>query len=141
MTFKRIEGASLKTQVFLYYASVGHPTFDFPAFEHDDMDAIKKQAVDEVVGVYGAESVFDKDGNVQDRYAEKVEGQMRIIASGRAFDARKELVDEDYLWAVKKIRKTDRGRYEAYQVGLTKKGEYWAPKFIEKYGMPIMSKY
>lgn len=139
MTFKRIAGASLKAEVFLFYALVDHPTFDFPAFEQD-VEEFREDAIKAVQEVYGHDAVVDLQGNVRERFVEKVDAQIRILASGKAFEARQELVDEGFLWKVKKEKHTDRGKYDAYQVGLTDKGKYWAPKYIETFGMPTVSK-
>ena len=145
MTVKKIDGASLKVQIFLYYAGElknQKSTKCFPDFEQDmtpfaeASEAKLRKNFEEENGPWTWEEyrkLFD--------WAATAEAS--ILAGDNARKVRDELVAEGFLWKKvyeKSFGKNGTGKKITTYIGLTQKGNKWAPKYIAKYGKAVIEK-
>ncbi len=142
---KKIDGASLKVQIFLYYAGElknRKSTKFFPEFEQDMTSFVEageaklRKNFEEGNGLWTWEEyrkLFD--------WAATAEAS--ILADDNARKVRDELVAEGFLWKKvyeKTFGKNGTGKRITTYIGLTEKGKKWAPKYIEKYGNVVIEK-
>lgn len=147
MVVKKIHGASLKVQIFLYYACLNNGTKGtkfLPDFEQD-MSEFEKAGAEKVRRGYEEDDAsrhwtFEEYAKCFNWVATS---EAKILADLRVREVRDELVAEGFLW--KKVRErpwgvSGKGKVVTTYVGLTKKGLEWAPKYIAKYGRPVVEK-
>ena len=145
MTVRKINGASLKVQIFLFYAGElanKKSTNFFPEFEQDMTpfaeagEAKLRKNFEEENGLWTWEE-YRKLFN----WAATAEAS--ILAGDNARKVRDELVAEGFLWKKvyeKSFGKNGTGKKTITYIGLTEKGKKWAPKYIEKYGKIVVEK-
>lgn len=147
MMVKKIEGASLKVQIFLYYAGIEkNSTNIFPDFEQDMTEFNEKgleelqKMYDEIVREYiedDMEDLIDDKDEFFKKWQWVSTSEARILADRKALEVRDELVKEGFLFT-KVYDKYNGGMHVTY-TGLTNKGKKWAPKYIAKYGKAVIS--
>ncbi len=144
-TVKKIHGASLKVQIFLYY--IGElenkkSTHFFPEFEQD-MDLFIEAGEQKVREGFKESHGLWTWEEYRKSFNWVVTSEASILADDNARKVRDELVAEGFLWKKvyeKSFGKDGTGKKITTYIGLTEKGKKWAPKYIEKYGKAVIEK-
>lgn len=141
MTVKKIQGASLKVQIFLYYACQNGSTKLFPDFEQDMTQFIK--AGEKKVRAEWEEEPLWTWEEYRKEFDWVVTSEASILARKYAEEIREELIRDGFLWKKvyeKSFGKNGTGKRITTYVGLTEKGKKWAPKYIKKFGKAVITK-
>ncbi len=141
---KKIENASLKVLIFLYYAGELENkkcTYKFPDFEQD-VTQFEKAALERLEREYREENKSDvwTWEDYKKDFGWVVKSWTREATEKVAREVRDELVAEGFLW--KKVYekpwgRSGKGKRITTYIGLTEKGKKWAPKYIAKYGKVV----
>ena len=141
---KKINGASLKVQIFLYYAGELQNrkcTYAFPSFEQDTV-GFEEAAWERLKEEYekeNANKIWTWE-EYKKNFGWVVKSWTREAAEKIEKEVRDELVAEGFLW--KKVYekpwgRSGKGKIITTYIGLTNKGKYWAPKYLAKYGKAV----